>query len=123
MDVTTLKNKIMLKANEYQSKLKLGKQIKQIVWKVNAHKACLDKENMEALELYENHRRWWSRKDDVEQSSRGYIKKYIVKYTQKQKLYQKVYQKVYREKKKIVEMLKELKKYIVVGGVDWKLWL
>ena len=109
MDVTTLKNKIVLKANAYQSKLKLGKQIKQIAQEVNAHKECLDKENMEALEVYENHRRWWSRrwsrKYDVEQSSRGYIKKYIVKDTQKQKLYQKVY----REKKKLMEMLKELK--------------
>ena len=52
MDVTTLKNKIVWKVNEYQIKLELGKQIKQIVWKVNAPKACLDKENMDAMELY-----------------------------------------------------------------------
>ena len=51
-------NKIVRKVNEYQSKLELGKQIKQIVRKVNAPKACLDKENMEAMELYENHGLW-----------------------------------------------------------------
>ena len=58
MDVATLKNKIVWKVNEYQRKLELGKKIKQIVQKVNVPKACLDKENMEAMELYENHGLW-----------------------------------------------------------------
>ena len=35
---------------------------------------------------------------------------------------EKVYQKVYREKKKIMEKLKELKKYIVVGGVKQNMY-
>ena len=55
LDVAALKNKIVWSANEYQRNLELGREIKQIVQELDAPKACLDKENMEALELFENH--------------------------------------------------------------------
>ena len=54
MDVAALKNNIVWKANEYQRKLELGKQIKQIVQELNVTIASLDREKMEALELFEN---------------------------------------------------------------------
>ena len=54
MDVTALKNNISEKANEYQRKLEYGREIKQIVQEIKAPTACLDKEQMEALELFEN---------------------------------------------------------------------
>ena len=40
---------------EYKMKLELGRQIKQIVHELNAPTASLDKGEMEALELFENH--------------------------------------------------------------------
>ena len=82
MDVAALKNKIVRKVNEYQKKLRLGKQIKQIVQKVNEPKACLDKENMEAMELYENHGLCWVRymkKDEVKQRQKEWWGAYMKK--------------------------------------------
>ena len=40
--------------NEYRRKLRLGRKIKQIVLELNMPTASLDKEKMEALELFEN---------------------------------------------------------------------
>ena len=54
LDVAALKNNIVWKANEYQRKLELGREIKQIVQELHVPTACLDKEQMEALELFEN---------------------------------------------------------------------
>ena len=59
VDVADLENKIVWGANEYQWKLELGKQIKQIVQELNVPVASLDREKMEALEQYENHEPWW----------------------------------------------------------------
>ena len=54
LDVTALENIIAGRANEYQRKLELGREIKQIVQRIKAPTACLDREQMEALELFEN---------------------------------------------------------------------
>ena len=54
VDVVALKNKILWGCDEYQRRLKLGRQIKKIVQEHNVHVACLDKEKMESLELFEN---------------------------------------------------------------------
>ena len=54
VDVAALENKIVRSANEYPRKLELGREIKQIVLKLHAPIACLDKEEMEALESFEN---------------------------------------------------------------------
>ena len=55
VNVTALKNSIKGEVNEYQRKLELGREIKQIVQELNAPTACLSKEKMEALQLFENH--------------------------------------------------------------------
>ena len=55
VNVTALKNSIKEELNVYQRKLELGREIKQIVQELNAPTASLDKEKMEALELFENH--------------------------------------------------------------------
>ena len=55
VNVTALKNSIKEELNEYQRKLELGREIKQIVQELNAPTACLSKEKMEALQLFENH--------------------------------------------------------------------
>ena len=54
VDIAALKNKIVRGANEYQQKLELGRKIKQIVHELHVPTASLDKEEMEALELFEN---------------------------------------------------------------------
>ena len=54
VNVVALKNKIVRGVNEYQRKLELGREIKQIVHELNAPTASLDKGDMEALELFEN---------------------------------------------------------------------
>ena len=54
VDVVDLENKIMRGANEYRRKLELGREIKQIVLKNNIPTASLDKDKIEALELFEN---------------------------------------------------------------------
>jgi hypothetical protein len=54
VDVVALKNKIVRGVNEYQRKLELGREIKEIVHELNAPTAILDKADMEALELFEN---------------------------------------------------------------------
>ena len=41
--------------NEYQKKLELGGEIKQIVLELNVPIASLDKEKIDALQLFENH--------------------------------------------------------------------
>ena len=55
VNVTALKNSIKGEVNEYQRKLELGREIKQIVQELNAPTACLSNEKMEALQLFENH--------------------------------------------------------------------
>ena len=50
-----LKNSIVSESNEFMRKLELGREVKQIVLELNAPTACLSKENMEALELFEKH--------------------------------------------------------------------
>ena len=54
MNVVALKNKIVRGVIEYQRKLELGREIKDIVQELNAPIASLDKADMEALELFEN---------------------------------------------------------------------
>ena len=49
MDVVALENEIVRGFNEYQRKLELGREIKQIVLKLNIAAASLDKDKMEAL--------------------------------------------------------------------------
>ena len=49
-----LENKIEQGAHEYQRKLQLGREIKQIVLKLRVPIASLDKEEMESLELLTN---------------------------------------------------------------------
>ena len=49
-----MKNKIVRCVNEYNRKLELGREIKQIVQELNAPTACLDKKDIAALELFEN---------------------------------------------------------------------
>ena len=55
VDVAGLENEIVRGANEYQRKLELGKQVKQIVQELNVPITSLDREKMEALEQYENY--------------------------------------------------------------------
>ena len=55
IDVCALKNKIVRCDNEYQTKIELGREIKKIVQELNVNIACLDKEDIAALELFENH--------------------------------------------------------------------
>ena len=54
VDVTALENKIVRCVNEYNRKLELGREIKKIVHKLDAPTASLDREDLEALELFEN---------------------------------------------------------------------
>ena len=54
LDVVALENEIISEINEYQRKLELGRGIKEIVLKLNVPTACLSKENMEALQLFNN---------------------------------------------------------------------
>ena len=54
VNVVALKNKIVWGVIEYQRKLELGREIKEIVHELNAPIASLDKADMEALELFEN---------------------------------------------------------------------
>ena len=55
INVTAVKNEIMHAEDEYQKKLELGREIKKIVQELNVNIASLDKEKMEALQLFENH--------------------------------------------------------------------
>ena len=55
VDVAALKNEIVRGGNEYRRKLELGREIKKIVQELNMPTSSLDKEKMEALELFENH--------------------------------------------------------------------
>ena len=50
--VTALKNRIKQCSNEYQQKIILRRDIKQIIEEIDASRTCLDSENMEALELF-----------------------------------------------------------------------
>ena len=50
-----LKNSIVSESNEFMRKLELGRVIWKIITEENIMKACLSKENMEALELFEKH--------------------------------------------------------------------
>ena len=43
--------------NEYQKKLELGREIKQIVQELNVPISSMDKEKMDSMELFENHRK------------------------------------------------------------------
>ena len=54
IDNVALKNSITREYNEYNRKLELGREIKQIVQELNAPTACLSKDKKEALELFEN---------------------------------------------------------------------
>ena len=54
INVTALENSMMNELNEYQRKLELGREIKAIALKRDMPRACLSKERMEALELFEN---------------------------------------------------------------------
>ena len=55
IDVAALKNEIVQGDNEYQNKLELGREIKKIVQELNVPIASLDKEKMDALQLFESH--------------------------------------------------------------------
>ena len=55
IDVAALKNEIVQGDNEYQNKLELGREIKKIVHELNVPIASLDKEKMDALQLFESH--------------------------------------------------------------------
>ena len=55
VDDLALKNKIVRSVNEYRRKLELGREIKKIVQELNVNIASLDKEKIDALELFENH--------------------------------------------------------------------
>ena len=55
IDVAALKNEIVQGDNEYQNKLELGREIKKIVQELNVNIASLDKEKMDALQLFECH--------------------------------------------------------------------
>ena len=55
IDVDALKNEIVQSDNEYQTKIELGREIKKIVQELNVNIPSLDKEKIEALELFENH--------------------------------------------------------------------
>ena len=55
IDVAALKNEIVQGDNEYQNKLELGRQIKKIVQELNVPITSLDKEKMDALQLFDSH--------------------------------------------------------------------
>ena len=55
IDVAALKNEIVQCDNEYQTKIEFGREIKKIVQELNVNIASLDKEKIDALELFENH--------------------------------------------------------------------
>ena len=55
VDEVALKNSILSESNEFMRKLELGRVIWKIITEENIMKACLSKENMEALELFEKH--------------------------------------------------------------------
>ena len=55
MDIAALKNEIVHAEDEYQKKLVLGSKIKKIVQELNVNIAGLDKEKMDALQLFECH--------------------------------------------------------------------
>ena len=52
VNVVALKNKIVRGVIEYQRKLELGREIKEIVHELNAPTTSLDKADMEALEFF-----------------------------------------------------------------------
>jgi hypothetical protein len=54
LNVTALKNMIVGDINEYQRKLELGREIKEIVQEMKAPTLGLRREHAEALELFEN---------------------------------------------------------------------
>ena len=54
VDVAALKNKIVWCGIEYQWKLELGREMKEIVLDLNIPTASLDRDDMEALESFEN---------------------------------------------------------------------
>ena len=54
-----MKNKIIQGINEYLQKYELVREIKQIIEELDTPKICLDMENSEALELFENHEQCW----------------------------------------------------------------
>ena len=54
IDDIALENKIMRCSNEYQRKLELGRKVKDILLKNDVATGCLEKGEMEALELFEN---------------------------------------------------------------------
>ena len=51
-NVDALKNMIVGRSNEYLRKVKLGREIKLIMREIKAPRACLDKDQMEALALF-----------------------------------------------------------------------
>ena len=55
IDVAALKNEIVQSDNEYKTKIEFGSEIKKIVQELNVNIASLDKEKMEALQLFDNH--------------------------------------------------------------------
>ena len=55
VNVVALKNKIVRGVIEYQRKLELGREIKEIVHELNAPTVSQGKGDMEALQLFENH--------------------------------------------------------------------
>ena len=55
LDVVALKNEVISEINEYERKLELGREIKEIVLELNALTAGLSAEHREALELFEKH--------------------------------------------------------------------
>ena len=55
VDDVAFENKIVRGGNEYQRKLELGRKIKQIVLKNQIPTASLDKDEKDALELFEKH--------------------------------------------------------------------
>ena len=54
LDVVALENVMVGDENEYQRKLELGREVKQLVQELHVPTACLRKEYAEALELFEN---------------------------------------------------------------------
>ena len=55
INVTALKHEIVHAKDEYQKKLELGREIKKIVQELDVPITCLDKEKIDALELFENY--------------------------------------------------------------------
>ena len=56
VDEVALRNELVNNSNEFMRKLELGREIKEIMTEENIMKACLSKEDMEALELFEKTR-------------------------------------------------------------------